>query len=174
MHQRAVVFLALWLMCLLLPWRVTAAGLPKGILQLDAREAPPLQLTDLDGADWNLEDARGRWVFVHFWATWCGPCRREMPTIQSIVSRFDPERLSFAVVNTAESEDTVFMFLAAVAPDIVPLMDSDGLATERWQPRGLPATYFVDPDGRLRYLALGGRPWDEPEYLNFIEGLVSP
>lgn len=174
MHQRTVAFLALWLACLLLPWRGAAADLPKGILQLDAREAPPLQLTDLDGADWNLEDARGRWVFVHFWATWCGPCRREMPTIQSIVSRFDPERLSFAVVNTAESEDTVFMFLAAVAPDIVPLMDSDGLATERWQPRGLPATYFVDPGGRLRYLALGGRPWDEPEYLNFIEGLVSP
>jgi hypothetical protein len=59
-----------------------------------------------------------------------------------------------------------------VAPDIVPLMDSDGAVTERWQPRGLPATFFVDPEGRLRYLALGGRPWDTPAYLGFINGLI--
>jgi hypothetical protein len=76
------------------------------------------------------------------------------------------------VINTAESEDTVFTFLAAVAPDLVPLMDSDGLVTERWQPRGLPATYLVDPEGRLRYVALGGRPWDTPPYLDFLKRLV--
>ena len=157
---------------LLLAWQVTAAELPKGILTLDGRDAPPLQLKNLDGGSWDIREARGRWVFVHFWATWCGPCRREMPTIQAIFPQFDSKELEIVLINTAESEDTVFVFLSGVAPDITPLMDNDGLVTERWQPRGLPATFFVDPEGKLRYLALGGRPWDTPEYLDFIKSLI--
>ncbi len=151
---------------------LAAEPLPKGLLVLDGREAPPLVLNDLDGERWDISTARGRWLFVHFWATWCGPCRKEMPTIQAIFPKFDASQLEIVLINTAESEDTVFAFLAEVAPDITPLMDSDGLVTEQWQPRGLPATFFVDPDGRLQYLALGGRPWDSPEYLEFMQRLV--
>jgi thiol-disulfide isomerase/thioredoxin len=158
---------------LLMPaWQVAADELPRGIMTLDGRAAPPLVLENMDDVTWTLDEARGRWVFVHFWATWCGPCRKEMPTIQTIYPQFDPDRLEIVLINVAESEDTVFSFLASVAPDIVPLMDSDGAVTERWQPRGLPATFFVDPEGRLRYLALGGRPWDTPAYLGFINGLI--
>ena len=80
--------------------------------------------------------------------------------------------LEIVIINTAESEDTVFEFLAAVAPDLNPLMDKDGLVTEHWQPRGLPATFLVDPAGRLQYLALGGRPWDAPEYMRFLKRLI--
>ena len=151
---------------------LAANPLPKGLLALDGREAPPLVLDDLDGERWDISEARGRWLFVHFWATWCGPCRKEMPTIQAIFPKFDASQLEIVLINTAETEDTVFAFLAEVAPDITPLMDSDGLVTEQWQPRGLPATFFVDPDGRLRYLALGGRPWDSPEYLEFVQRLL--
>jgi len=157
---------------LLLSWQITASELPKGLLTLDGRDAPPLVLKNMDGETWDLSEARGHWVFVHFWATWCGPCRREMPTIQAIFPEFDPQELEIVLVNTAETEDTVFGFLASVVPDITPLMDEDGLVTERWQPRGLPASFFVDPEGKLRYLALGGRPWDTPAYLDFIKQLI--
>ncbi len=95
-----------------------------------------------------------------------------MPTIQAIYPQFDAGELEIVIINTAESEDTVFEFLAAVAPDLNPLMDKDGLVTEQWQPRGLPATFLVDPAGRLRYLALGGRPWDAPEYMRFLKRLI--
>jgi thiol-disulfide isomerase/thioredoxin len=174
MRKQSRIALIPGLLCLLLWWQAAAAEtpLPKGILALDGRAAPPLVLENLDGDSWDIADARGHWVFVHFWATWCGPCRKEMPAIQAILPQFDADELEFAVINTAESEDTVFSFLAAVAPDSVPLMDSDGLVTERWQPRGLPATYLVDPEGRLRYLALGGRPWNTPEYLDFLKGII--
>ena len=157
---------------LLLSWQVIASELPKGLLTLDGRDAPPLVLKNMDGDTWDLSEARGHWVFVHFWATWCGPCREEMPTIQAIFSKFEPQELEIVLVNTAETEDTVFGFLASVAPDITPLMDEDGLVTERWQPRGLPASFFVDPEGKLRYLALGGRPWDTPAYLDFMKQLI--
>jgi thiol-disulfide isomerase/thioredoxin len=171
--RRIAWTLGVWLL-LACSWQGTAGeDLPKGILELDGREAPPLVLGDLDGETWDIGQARGRWVFVHFWASWCGPCRREMPTIQAIHPLFDAAELEIVLVNTAESEDTAFEFLAAVAPDLEPLMDSDGLATERWRPRGLPSTYLVDREGRLRFLALGGRPWDTPEYLGFLRRLVA-
>jgi len=147
--------------------------LPKGILPLAARPAPELALNDLDGNrfDLTLEQKKGRWVFVHFWASWCGPCRREMPAIQRMLEKFTEPPFEVAIVNTAESEDTVFTFLGVLAPDIVPLLDRDGAVTEAWQPRGLPSTYLVDPQGNIRYQALGGRAWDETEYLQFLQTL---
>ena len=146
--------------------------LPKGIMVLKGQDAPPLVLKNLDDEVWDIDKARGHWVFLHFWASWCGPCRREMPTIQAIVPMFEKSKLEIVLVNTAESEDIVFKFIGVVAPDLNPLMDADGQVTEVWQPRGLPATFFVDPDGKLQYLALGGRNWNKPDYLNFLKKLI--
>ncbi len=172
-HRRALSQTFVCLFVLLFAWHAPATeALPKGIMRLDGRPAPELVLEDMDGQAWDIDQARGRWLFVHFWAAWCGPCRREMPTIQAIHGEFDPAELEIVVINTAESEDTVFEFLATVAPDLNPLMDKDGLVTERWQPRGLPATFFVDPSGRLQFLALGGRPWDSPIYINFMKQMI--
>jgi cytochrome c biogenesis protein CcmG/thiol:disulfide interchange protein DsbE len=149
-----------------------AEDIPKGIITLDGRQAPSLVLNDLDGESWDISKAKGRWLFVHFWASWCGPCRKEMPTIQAIYNQFDKSELEIVIINTAEPEDTVFSFLASIQMDIDTLLDRDGLVTEQWQPRGLPSTFFVDPDGKLRYLALGGRPWDSPAYLAFLNRLA--
>jgi thiol-disulfide isomerase/thioredoxin len=127
----------------------------------------------MDGNGFDLSEERATWAFVHFWASWCTPCRREMPRIQAMSERLGDLPLAIVLVNTAETEDTVFAFLAAVAPDLMDtLLDRDGLVTERWQPRGLPSTFLVDPAGRIRYLVLGGREWDRPEYLEFLRGLA--
>jgi thiol-disulfide isomerase/thioredoxin len=148
-----------------------ADPLPDGILQVAAKPAPPLQLDNLDGDPYDLKDSQGHWRFVHFWASWCGPCRKEMPSIDRVTRLLADTELEFVLVNTAETEDNIFTFLGIVAPDLVPLLDSDGLVTEAWQPRGLPATYLVDPDGLIQYQALGGREWEEPAYLEFLRGL---
>ncbi|MEK6664635.1 MAG: TlpA disulfide reductase family protein [Pseudomonadota bacterium] len=145
---------------------------PPGLLKLDGRPAPALHLADMDGRTVNLAQLKGRWVLVHFWASWCGPCRREMPTLPKLINAFPPERLSVLLVNTADSDDDVFTFLASVSPELVTLMDRDGQVTERWQPRGLPSTFFVDPQGRLRYQALGGRDWGSGAYLEFLRELT--
>lgn len=158
------------LLCLLwLP--AAAADLPAGILRVDGTPAPALALDNLDGAPYDLAQTHGHWRFVHFWASWCGPCRREMPSIQKLLPLIADTTLEIVLVNTAETEDEVFTFLAAVAPDLVPLLDTDGLVTEAWQPRGLPATFLVDPEGRIRYQALGGRTWEKPAYSAFLRSL---
>lgn len=152
---------------------VQAVELPPGVMVIDGRPAPALVLDTIDGESWDISHRRGHWLFVHFWATWCGPCRREMPTIQKLMETLQDDHLEFVMVNTAETEDEVFSFLGIVAPDVVPLMDTDGLVTETWQPRGLPATFLVDPDGRIRYLALGGREWNTPPYRDFLRRIIA-
>ncbi len=147
-------------------------NLPQGIIKQDGRSASTFKLNDIDGEPYNFESSKGKWVFVHFWATWCGPCRREIPAIQDITKKFKGSAgLDIVIINTAESEDAVFSFLGLLAPDITPLMDEDGLVTEKWKPRGLPTTYFVDPEGKVRYMALGGRHWNKNEYFEFLKML---
>ena len=146
-------------------------NIPKGIIKLNGKPAPRLELKDMDGTSYNIEQSKGKWVFVHFWAAWCGPCRREMPTVQKLSTLIKDTPIDIVLVNTAEDDDTVFSFLTVVAPNLNSLMDRDGLVTEKWQPRGLPATYLVSPRGTLEYIALGGRTWDKPAFLNFIKQL---
>ena len=153
-----------------------SSEMPRGIIKLKGEPAPPLQLKDMDGNIYKLPQKPGKWIFVHFWASWCGPCRKEMPTIQQLSELMEAEieqgLFKILLVNTSENEDTIFSFLSVAAPDFSPLMDRDGKVTELWQPRGLPATYFVSPEGKLEYIALGGRTWHQPEFLNFVRGLL--
>lgn len=148
-----------------------AAAVPKGLIELDPRPAPALRLENLDGHVFDLKEARGRWVVVHFWATWCGPCRREMPTLERMAKALADRTVTIVLVNTAENEDAVFSFMSVVAPSLATLMDYDGSVTDRWQPRGLPSTFLIDPGGQLRFVALGGRAWDSAEYLTFLGAL---
>ncbi|MHB9116761.1 MAG: TlpA family protein disulfide reductase [Burkholderiales bacterium] len=170
MKPHFVLLLALWLT------PVWAQEIPKpaGIVNLDGRAAPALALSDMDGKTTDLKQLRGKWVLVHFWASWCGPCRREMPTLQALHDQLAGLPFTLVLVNTAETDDEVFSFMPTVAPELSTLMDRDGLATQRWQPRGLPSTFIVDPKGRLRYLALGGRNWASPPYVAFLKSLATP
>jgi len=157
----------------LLSWRAYAGpALPDGIIELDAGPATDFSISDYDGKTYTLAQSRGKWVLVHFWASWCGPCRREMPKIAGLIQDTAGQPLDIVLVNTAEDEDTIFSFLGGVAPALHSYMDRDGLLTQKWAPRGLPTTFFIDPQGRRRYLALGGRPWDLPAYREFIESLL--
>jgi len=153
-------------------WAATPAT-PKGIIILQPRPAPALKLKDMDDNVYDLSVVQERWKFVHFWASWCGPCRREMPSIQRMVERMQGSSLEIVLINVAESDDTVFSFLAGVAPELNSLLDTDGLATEQWQPRGLPSTYLVDPQGNIRYVAIGGRAWDKKDYIDFLRALLA-
>jgi len=167
----------LTVLCLLLQHAgvVAAIELPKGLLSIPGGlPSPPLPVIDGDGQKIDLGKYRGRWVMVHFWASWCGPCRREMPTIQALTKHPVAKRFQILLVNTAESDDTIFEFLPLVAPELETLRDPDGRITEQWAPRGLPSTYLIDPQGTIRYVALGGRTWNSEALLAFLDQLLPP
>jgi thiol-disulfide isomerase/thioredoxin len=145
---------------------------PFGIRHYDTGPAKNFVLKDIDGERFEFSETRGRWVFLHFWASWCGPCRLEMPAIQQLANTFPEDKLAIVMINTAENEDTIFEFLASINVDIPSLMDIDGEVTEMWQPRGLPTTILIDPDGNVKYQAIGGREWNNPVYIDFIRTLT--
>ena len=144
----------------------------KGIRQYDIGLAPNFKLKDIDGELFDLQQTRGRWVFLHFWASWCGPCKKEMPTIAKLMDVIKSDQLKVVMVNTAEDDDTIFSFLGSIGVDATSLMDRDGLVTEKYKPRGLPTTFLIDPTGHVRYQAIGGREWDKTEYIQFINNLL--
>jgi len=146
---------------------------PKGIRHYEIGEAPEFTVTDMDGEPFTLASTRGKWVFLHFWASWCGPCREEMPAIQQMTETFNNDKIEFVLINTAENEDTIFSFLGEIGMDMNSLMDADGLVTEKYKPRGLPTTILIDPNGNVQYQAIGGREWHKPEYINFLRKLIT-
>ena len=145
---------------------------PFGIRDYDIGLAPDFTLHDVDGEKFELQETRGRWVFLHFWASWCGPCREEMPAIQKLADAVKSEKFQIVMINTAEGEDTIFEFLAAIDVELNSLMDLDGMVTEAWKPRGLPTTFLISPKGQIRYQAIGGRDWGDTEYVDFIKHLT--
>lgn len=163
------------LFCLLLTANAFADNeqLLKGIRHYDIGMAPNFKLNDIDGEPFELKDTRGKWVFLHFWASWCGPCRKEMPTIEKLIGKIKNEKFKVVMVNTAEDDDTIFTFLGVIGIESTSLMDTDGLITDKYKPRGLPTTFLIDPTGRVRYQAIGGREWDKKEYIEFIRKLIN-
>jgi thiol-disulfide isomerase/thioredoxin len=146
---------------------------PFGIRHYDIGMAQNFTLNDMDGEKFELKSSKGHWVFLHFWASWCGPCREEMPTIQKLFSIMQGKKFQIVMINTAEDDDTIFEFLAATDVELNSLMDVDGLVTEIWKPRGLPTTFLINPKGEVKYQAIGGRDWDKEEYVQFIERLIA-
>ena len=146
---------------------------PFGIRNHDIGIAPDFTLQDIDGETFTLNKSKGQWIFLHFWASWCGPCREEMPAIQRLADKIQGDKFNIVMINTAEDEDTIFEFLAAIDVDLNSLMDADGQVTEVWKPRGLPTTFLINPNGEIKYQAIGGREWDNPVYIQFIKQLVS-
>jgi thiol-disulfide isomerase/thioredoxin len=145
---------------------------PFGIRNYDIGMAKDFTLNDVDGEKFELNSTKGDWVFLHFWASWCGPCRKEMPGIQKLAKDMQGEQFEIVMINTAENEDTIFEFLAAINVDLNSLMDLDGLVTEAWKPRGLPTTFLINPQGEVKFQAIGGREWDKPEYIDFLKRLI--
>jgi peroxiredoxin len=144
----------------------------KGLTKLpDAPQAPDFVLTDLDGNQHRLSDYRGQVVIINFWATWCPPCRAEMPSMQRAWVQLEKEGILMFGIDVGEDEETIFQFTANYPVEFPLLMDSDSSVINHWPVRGLPTTFVVDPKGRIVYRAIGGREWDDPELLSLVREL---
>lgn len=124
---------------------------------------PALTLKDLDGREHRLADYRGKVVVVNFWATWCDPCREEMPAFNRLKAKMGDARFAIVAVNMAEGEGRIGEFLKRVSVDFPILLDRDGAVSKAWRVRVLPYTVVLGPDARIRYTALGELDWDAPE-----------
>lgn len=167
--MKAIPVLAL---LLLLAPLSSAQQAGKGLTRLpDAPQASDFVLNDLDGNRHRLSDYRGRVVIVNFWATWCPPCRAEMPSMQRAWEKLEAEGVLMLGIDVGEDEDTIFQFTADYPVEFPLLMDIDSSVINRWPVVGLPTTFVLDPEGRIIYRAIGGREWDDPELLALVRAL---
>ena len=133
--------------------------------------APDFTLTDTDGKLHRLSDYQGKAVIINFWATWCPPCREEIPSMNRAWQALQKEGVVLLAINVGEDEDTIFVFTADYPADFPLLMDESGTVIAEWPVKGLPTTYVIAPDGTLAYRAIGGRAWDDETLLDAVRAL---
>jgi len=116
--------------------------------------APNFSLKNLQGEDVELAEYRGRVVLINFWATWCAPCRLEMPAIQARYERYSPD-LAVLAVDFDEPEQLVRDFVTEFGMTFEVLLDPGAVVQDQYQIRGYPSSYFVDEDGIIQFVHIG-------------------
>jgi len=127
--------------------------------------APDFTLEDMDAKKYSLKDYRGKVILLNFWATWCPPCRREMPSMERLNKKFKGKDFAVLAVNQMEGVDPVFAFTGGleVDPTFPIVFDKDSSVSRAYGVMGLPTTYLIDKKGNVRFRAIGGREFDHPE-----------
>ena len=133
---------------------------------------PPLALEDLEGRKHDLADYRGKVVLVNFWATWCEPCRAEMPSMERLRAQLAGQPFAVLGVNMAEPLSRIEKFTAMVPVGFTLLRDRDGATAKAWRARVLPASFLVDRDGRVRYYVYGELDWASEAVLGRVRELL--
>src|SRR3954464_14756281 len=126
----------------------------------------------MTGQTHRLADYRGKAVLVNFWATWCEPCRAEMPSIERLRKSMEGKPFAVLAVNVGESGRVARDYAEKLPVNFSILLDRDGRVTRSWGARILPATFVIGPDGAIRYSYLGELDWSGPDVRARIEALM--
>ncbi len=117
--------------------------------------APDFTLKNLEGQDISLSSLRGKPVLINFWATWCPPCREEMPYLQQIYEEWSGEGLMLLAVDIGESPALVKEFLETHNFSMPVLLDTERIVSEKYNITAIPTTFFIDRDGIIRGKRIG-------------------
>ena len=134
--------------------------------------APNFTLKSLSGKNLKLSEMTGNVVLINFWASWCGPCRQEMPLLNDLHNKY--ESLGFTVigVNVEEQSDAARGFISDYPVDFPILLDNNNQVSKLYNVVAMPTTVVVDRDGNLRFLHKGYKPGDEQEYRKMVKTLI--
>lgn len=135
------------------------------------RAANGWTLEDLEGKGVNLDDYRGRPIFLNIWATWCPPCRMELPAIEKLASNPRLKDVAFLAVSDEDTQ-TLTRFVSEKKLR-VPVLRAKGPPPEVFQTDGIPATFLIARDGRIASAEVGAAQWDHPDVVDFLARLAT-
>jgi peroxiredoxin len=145
-----------------------------GMAKVPPKAAPDFTLPNTDGQQVSLQQYRGKVVFLNFWATWCIPCREEMPALERLHQTYQSQDLAIISIDLKESAEQVKTFFQKHELSFPALLDQNGSVFRDYLVAGMPTTYLIDRDGTLLARGVGGRDWTRAEALQLIQQLIKP
>ena len=128
--------------------------------------APPFTLAAKGGSNVSLAQYKGQVVMINFWASWCGPCRQEMPLLESMYKKYNKLGFTLLGVNVEPDSKAADEWLKATPVSFPILFDTDSKVSKLYEVAGMPSTVIIDRNGNVRMLHRGYKPGDENEYLD--------
>ncbi len=135
--------------------------------------APAIDLMTADGRPLSLQALRGKVVLVNFWATWCEPCIREMPSLQQLRDQLHADGFEVLAVNYQEGPARINSFIEKLQLSLPVVRDTDGSVARAWGARIFPANYLVDRAGNIRHSMSGAADWTSPSLVSTIRTLLT-
>ncbi len=146
---------------------LTACGQAPKVAEV-GKLAPDFSLVDRKGKTWTLSELKGQVVFVNFWATWCPPCREEMPSMQRLYSNLPKNKFKMLAILNKDDPKLADSFAKKLGITIPILDDQENLIGPSYGLTGLPETFIVDKEGILREKFIGPAPWDSPGVMQML------
>jgi thiol-disulfide isomerase/thioredoxin len=135
-------------------------------------QAPNFTLKSLGGKNLKLSEMTGNVVLINFWASWCGPCREEMPLLNDLHKKYEPLGFTVLGVNVEEDARNARGFLKNFPVDFPIVLDNKNQVSKKYNVIAMPTTVVVDRDGNMRFLHKGYKPGDEEKYRKMVKKLV--
>lgn len=151
---------------------VTACGPPPNKAVV-GQPAPDFTLQDTNGKSWNLSELKGKVVFVNFWATWCGPCVEEMPSMQKVNAFMPTNQFVMLTILSNDQPSLADAFIARIGATFPVLVDPNNQVAAAYGLTGVPETYIIDKQGVLREKFIGGVRWDGPQAMQMLTTYVA-
>lgn len=139
---------------------------------LEGRPAPDFALKSSTGENLRLSEYRGDVVMINFWATWCGPCRQEMPLLDGLYQRYQRVGFNLLGVNIDDDSRRAMRMIEELGVNFPVLFDAAKKVSEEYDVEAMPMTFLVDREGTVRYVHYGYKPGYEDKYLDQIRSLL--
>jgi len=134
--------------------------------------APDFTLKSRSGENVKLSELRGQVVMINFWASWCGPCRQEMPILEQIYRHYQPMGFTLLGINVEEDSSAANKVLKDISVSFPVLYDNKNQVSESYQVRAMPSTFLIDRDGQVRYMHKGYQSGYEDAYPEQVRELI--